>query len=96
MSVLVVGGDRLDAMKDFLGDRLGADRIAHYSGRKLKLLKNGIPKNVDLMIVLTDYINHDLMKAYKNIARKKEIPFVCTHSVSHFRNCLGSMKYCFV
>lgn len=96
MSVLVVGGDRIDAMKDFLKGRLKADKITHYSGRKSKPLRNGIPKNVDLMVILTDYINHDLMKAYKNIARKRELPFICTYSVSHFRNSLECMKGCLV
>ena len=68
----------------------------HFSGRKLKLLKNIIPKMIDLMVIITDYVNHDLMEAYKNTARTRNLPFICTQSVSHFRCCLESMNSIFV
>ncbi len=98
MSALVVGGDRIDGIKNVLEKKLGVDTVLHSPGRKQKNLKNGIPQNIDLMVILIDYINHDLMKVYKNMAKKRKLPFICTHSVSHFKGCLDSITQgnCFV
>jgi hypothetical protein len=94
MSVLVVGGDRIDGIKDALEKKLGFDEVFHNPGRKQKNIKNGIPQNIDLVVMLVDYVNHDLMKAYKNIAKKRKLPFIYTHSVSHFKECLDSIAKC--
>ena len=95
MSVLIVGGDKIDDIKKEL-EKLGADRFMHFSGRKLKSLKNVISKRIDLMVILTDCVNNDLMESYKNTARTRNLPFICTQSVSHFRCCFESIKNIFV
>ncbi len=95
MSVLVVGGDKVNSIKEVLKEELGADRFIHYTARNKKPNKNGIPKRVDLMVFLVDYLNHDIMKKFKNIAKRRGLPFITTHSASHLKECLGKMRFIF-
>lgn len=64
MSVLVVGGDKLGNIKDYLKDR-GFMKINHVTGRKKGDLKLEIPVDTDLVLVLTDFIGHQMTKTIK-------------------------------
>ncbi|OAH57417.1 MULTISPECIES: DUF2325 domain-containing protein [Bacillaceae] len=72
-SLLVVGGDKIDKLADKL-EHHGFDEVIHVSGRKAKMVKTNIPQKVDLILVLTDYINHNLSSVIKRKANEQSIP----------------------
>ncbi|EGL83000.1 Uncharacterized conserved protein UCP020408 [Caldalkalibacillus thermarum TA2.A1] len=72
-SLLVVGGDHLGNITDQL-KALGVCHICHLSGRKCQQVKREIPKNIDAVLVLTDYINHNLSKVIKQRAKEQKVP----------------------
>ncbi|MBU5592912.1 DUF2325 domain-containing protein [Clostridium sp. MSJ-4] len=71
MSVLVIGGDKLGNIKDYLKQN-GFQTINHVTGRKKGDLKVDIPVNTDLVLILTDFIGHQLTKTIKGRVKEKE------------------------
>lgn len=71
--LLIVGGDHLGGIVDKLTN-IGFDEVLHISGRKCQTVKKGIPENVDSILVLTDYINHNLSKVIKQKAKEQSLP----------------------
>ncbi|KAJ51829.1 hypothetical protein BD780_000561 [Clostridium tetanomorphum] len=69
MSVLVIGGDRLGNIKDNLKNE-GFDTIKHITGRKSSDRKIQIPENMDVILVLTDFINHKAIESIKIKSKK--------------------------
>ncbi|MDM5337177.1 DUF2325 domain-containing protein [Fictibacillus enclensis] len=74
-ALLIVGGDHLGKIKKRL-EHEGVEEIIHVSGRKARMSQKEIPNHVDLVLVLTDYINHEFSTAIKKKANKQAIP-VC-------------------
>lgn len=72
-SLLVVGGDKIDKLAEKLEDH-GFDEVIHVSGRKAKMVKTSIPPKVELILILTDYINHNLSSVIKRKANEQSIP----------------------
>lgn len=78
MNVLVIGGDKVNAIKTVLTD-LGADSITHWNTRKKTgACKKDIPQDTDCVLMLTDFLNHNVMYKFKNEAKKKNIPYICS------------------
>ncbi|MGM0533052.1 MAG: DUF2325 domain-containing protein [Campylobacterota bacterium] len=77
MSVLVIGADRISAIKSVLKE-FGAQNIKHWDGRnKRALCKRSIPEGTQCVVMLTDFLNHNAMHQFKKQAKEKNIPFVC-------------------
>lgn len=76
MSVVIIGGDRLGSIPKKL--RLaGFDEIYRVSGRKRrKAQESCLPKDIDLVLVLTDYLNHNLMDTVKQEAKDRNIRLI--------------------
>ncbi|ASS86911.1 dihydroorotate dehydrogenase [Geobacillus lituanicus] len=72
-SLLVVGADHLGHITDKLADS-GFREIIHVSGRKVNMVKRGIPEHVDAILVMIDYVNHNLAKKVKEKAKSKDKP----------------------
>lgn len=72
-SLMVVGADHLGNITDKLINT-GFGEIHHIDGRKVNSVKKGIPESIDLVLVLTDYVNHNLAKVIKQKAKEKEKP----------------------
>lgn len=72
-SLLIVGADHLGEIPSKLKD-IGFKEIIHISGRKVQQVKKEIPNHVDLILVLTDYINHNLSSALKKKANEQAVP----------------------
>lgn len=72
-SILVVGADHLGNMPEHLAG-IGFDEVMHMSGRKCQAVRKGIPEKVDAVLVLTDYVNHNLTKVIKQRAKEQELP----------------------
>ncbi|MFB5663852.1 DUF2325 domain-containing protein [Alteribacillus sp. HJP-4] len=72
-SLLIVGADRLGAIPARLKEA-GFENILHISGRKVKMVHKEIPDKVDLVLVLTDFINHNVSTKLKEKAKERAIP----------------------
>ncbi len=87
MSVLVVGGDRISAIKDILKE-YGATSITHWSARgKRAISKKNIPSGTDCVLLLTDFLNHNAMKQFKKEAKSKDIPLLCSKRACSSVSC---------
>ena len=76
MSIVVFGGDCLGNIEKNLYS-IGVTVLLHITGRKpFTKSKNMIPKKTDLVLVLTDYLNHNTAKTVKLLAKEAEIPIV--------------------
>lgn len=76
MSILVIGGDNINSIRTVLTD-LGSINITHWDGRKNHGCGKTIPENTDYVLMLTTFLNHNMMKKYKKIAKKENISVVC-------------------
>ncbi|ABO68112.1 MULTISPECIES: DUF2325 domain-containing protein [Geobacillus] len=72
-SLLVVGADHLGNITDKLVNS-GFREIIHVNGRKVNMVKRDIPEHVDAVLVMIDYINHNLAKKVKEKAKSKDKP----------------------
>jgi hypothetical protein len=70
---MIVGADHLGTIPKKLNE-IGFSEIMHVTGRKVKAVKKEIPSHVDLILVLTDYINHNLTSVLKKRASEQDIP----------------------
>ncbi|MEW5919648.1 MAG: DUF2325 domain-containing protein [Bacillota bacterium] len=72
MSVLIVGGDRLGNIPNNLKG-FGFTEIKHLSGRKMGHIAVNLPREIDAILVFTDYVNHGLALKIKKNAQKKGV-----------------------
>lgn len=80
MSVLILGGDRIDPLKELLYD-LGVPNILHWAARNQKCGRKQdkpIPTGVNIVVMLTNFLNHNSMKHYRAEAKSKSIPIIYT------------------
>lgn len=92
-SILVVGADHLGNMPEQLA-HIGFDEVMHMSGRKCQMVRKGIPEKVDAVLVLTDYINHNLTKVIKQQAKEQELPiYYAKRSWCSVQKALCSCKH---
>ncbi len=69
MSILVVGGDFLGNIPKRL-EESGFDCIQHCKGRKKLDIFQQVGENIDLVLVLTDFVGTDLSRKIKKEAKK--------------------------
>ncbi|SHH93554.1 DUF2325 domain-containing protein [Clostridium grantii] len=92
MSLLVVGGDRLGKIRENLKER-GFDKIMHVTGRKKSEKLYTIPENTDMVLVLTDFVNHQMYKAIKKQVKSAETKILYSkRSWIYIDETLNSMK----
>ncbi|WP_227939777.1 DUF2325 domain-containing protein [Alkalihalobacillus deserti] len=93
-SLLIVGADRLGSIPKKL-EGLGFNEIIHMDGRKVQMVKKEIPSHIDLILVLTDFINHNLTAVLKRRAMEQAIP-VCyaKRSWCSIYQAIGKCDYC--
>ncbi len=75
MSALIVGGDHLGCIPREL-DKIGVNEIRHLTGRSGQKIRDGIPETMDFVIVLYDFVNHNLAHKIKNFAENNGMPIV--------------------
>ena len=92
MSVLIVGGDHLGNIEGRLKD-IGYQKVLHITGRKIQSVKS-LPNKINSILVLTDYVNHNLSKEIKEKAKKQQVPiFFAKRSWSSIYNVLGGLSH---
>jgi hypothetical protein len=72
-SLLIVGADHLGVIRDKLTS-VGFDVVLHINGRKVQMIKKEIPEKISCILVLTDYVNHNLSTVIKKRAKNQSIP----------------------
>ncbi|MBS0299209.1 MAG: DUF2325 domain-containing protein [Gammaproteobacteria bacterium] len=88
MTVLIVGGDYITSFKHFIAAQRNA-RIEHWSGRAKGFNKRQLPSETQLVIVICDFINHNLANSIKEQASRNGIPLVyCHRSVNELKRKL--------
>jgi hypothetical protein len=70
-----VGADRLGKIPVQLSEK-GYSEIIHWTGRSKSYLNKSIPKEVDVIILFWDFLNHNLMQQVKRQAKAQGIPLV--------------------
>lgn len=73
MSIMIVGADHLGNIEEKLSD-IGFPEVLHITGRKVQSVKKEIPEKINLILVLTDYVNHNLAKVIKQKAKEQALP----------------------
>lgn len=72
MSVLVIGGDRICNIKEKLR-QIGFDKIEHVTGRKKNDRKVRISEKTDLVLVLIDYVGHNVTEVVKDESKRCDV-----------------------
>jgi hypothetical protein len=85
-AVLVIGGDRLGNITELLHGR-GYRQIYHVSGRKHSQYKVHIPVDTKMIVVFTDFVNHNLSWHVKHQAKAKNVPILFCK-----RSCASMVK----
>jgi hypothetical protein len=68
-SVLIVGGDRIDGIKQVLVD-YGVNQINHWPGRKAGDSNKVIPQDTKAIVLVTNWISHAFTHKVKKTAIK--------------------------
>lgn len=84
MNALLVGADRLGNIPERLA-AFGITIAGHVSGRNATHQKRipALPRNLDLLIVFTDFVGHNVMKSFRTQAQVDGVRVVaCRRSAS--------------
>lgn len=71
-SLLIIGADHLGNIPQKL-EEIGFKEVVHVSGRKVNMVKRKIPEHIDVILIITDYINHNLSTVIKQKAKEQDI-----------------------
>ncbi|MBY6274954.1 MAG: dihydroorotate dehydrogenase [Symbiobacterium thermophilum] len=87
--VLVIGGDHLGSIDEHLR-RLGYRSVKHVTGRSERRVE--IPSGTELVVVLIDYVNHNLARWVKQQAKARGLPIIFSRRswssiCASLRNC---------
>ncbi|NOL49186.1 DUF2325 domain-containing protein [Pelistega europaea] len=90
MNAVVVGADRLGNLPDVLkAHNIKINK--HITGRDPAHQKKNLslPSGTQLLILLTDFLGHNVMKSFRSAAEKQNIPIVaCKRSVCSMQQAL--------
>lgn len=76
-TALIVGGDRIEGIRQVL-ESYGVTRISHWTGRKAGDSNKVIPRNTQLIVLVTDWVSHSFTAKVKKDASKRGIHIVYT------------------
>ena len=89
MHALIVGADYIDPMKKALAQS-GYGSVEHWTGRKVGDTRKEVPHHADLVVVLTEYVSHGLLRHVREEAARLGVPVLyCCYSVSDVRQKLS-------
>ncbi|MEP7153399.1 MAG: DUF2325 domain-containing protein [Nitrospira sp.] len=73
MSILVVGGDSVDAITQ-RARAGGHGCVEHWSGRKTRDVARSIPNDTEAVVVVLDRVNHTLARKVRTEAMRRGLP----------------------
>jgi hypothetical protein len=73
MSILVVGGDSVDAITQ-RARAGGHGCVEHWSGLKTRHMSKSIPKDTEAVVVVLDRVNHTLARKVRTEATRRGLP----------------------
>lgn len=77
MEILIVGADNLGSIEKNL-KLLDMAKIVHITGRNTADRKCcSLSPAIKLVLILTDFVNHNTAKIYKRQAKLSGIPLIC-------------------
>lgn len=91
MNALIVGADRLGNIPDVLQE-FGIRIAAHVSGRDSNHQRRSapLPSGIQMVILFTDFIGHNVMQRFREAATREGVAFVCCRrSVCALQQALG-------
>ena len=99
MSVLIVGGDRVNTYKEYLQTQ-GLGPVLHWNGRKNSDCHRSIPASTRLVVILVDQINHMLAIKLRRTADDLDLPVVFSRRsinqldqlISRFKQSADSLR----
>lgn len=96
VSAVVVGADRLGNIPDLLkGHNIAITH--HISGRDPAHQKRALqlPSGTELLILLTDFLGHNVMKTFRQAAQRSGVQVVaCRRSVCSMQQALQNCGWC--
>ncbi|MFK5975035.1 MAG: DUF2325 domain-containing protein [Sulfurovum sp.] len=78
MSLLILGGDNINPILKTL-QSLGVNDILHWTARNQKNSRKKakkIPQKIDMVLMLTNFLNHNAMLYYRAEAKAKKLPII--------------------
>ncbi len=91
MNAVLIGADRLGNIPERLA-ALGIQIVRHVSGRNVSHQRRlpALPGNVQLLILFTDFLGHNVMKSFRAQAQAEGVKVVaCRRSASCLEEALG-------
>ncbi len=86
MSVLVIGGDKINKLESFL-KTLGVEKTHHWDSRRNSTSHKQLPQKTDAIIMMIDFLKHNSMNHFKREAKKLNIPFLCIKGQGGCNEC---------
>ncbi|WP_028884098.1 DUF2325 domain-containing protein [Taylorella asinigenitalis] len=90
MNAVIVGADKLGKLPDILkAHNIKINK--HITGRDPAHQKKvlSLPSGTDIVVLLTDFLGHNVMKSFRSVAEKQNIPIVaCKRSVCSLQTAL--------
>lgn len=96
MKALLVGADRLGNIPQVLTE-YGISVMRHVSGRDPSAQRGdrSVPAGAELVIMFTDFLGHNVMRGYRDAARRKGLAVVaCRRSTCSLRGALDACLLC--
>lgn len=78
-SALIVGGDQVIGIKRELAN-FGITNISHWPGRKVGDYNRVIPQDIELIVMITDWIAHSFTSKIKQNANRRGLQIIYTHN----------------
>ena len=94
-NAVIVGADRLGNIPDVRAHRIAITH--HISGRDPSHQKRALalPSGTEMLILLTDFLGHNVMKTFRTAAQKSGIRVVaCRRSVCSMQQALTQCGLC--
>ena len=96
VNAVVVGADRLGNIPDLLRS-FNIAIMQHVSGRHCAHQKKSpqLPSGTDVLILLTDFLGHNVMKTFRAAAQRSGVRVVaCRRSVCCMKQALTQSGFC--
>jgi|GEM_PF-732262 hypothetical protein len=75
MTTLVIGGDHIDKIRRELAE-YGLEDVVHWGGRKPAHTRREIPSRVQLVVMVTDQLSHNMLYSSTLKATRLGLPII--------------------